>query len=102
MKLYKIKRGDTFKIKPSKLVSDSGLDTPLAGYTIACQVRDAKDVLIVDIPITLSTYSFESSAVDTSPWPVVDLYCDIQFTKDGMSISSDTFTIRVEKGITQP
>lgn len=102
MKLYKIKRGDTFKIKPSKLVSDSGLDTPLAGYTIACQVRDAKDIFTVDLPITTSIDSFESLAVDTSLWPVVDLYCDIRFTKDGTTISSDTFTIRVEKGISQP
>ncbi len=97
MKLFKIKRGDTFQIKPSKLISDSGLVVPLTGYTIASHVRDIKDTLIVNLTMTIAGETFMSNPVDTLTWPLIDLYCDIQFVKDGKTISSDTLTIRVQR-----
>lgn len=100
MELLTLKRGDTFKMHPSTLEADDGSDVDLTGYVIASQVRDKADSLIATLNITISGNTFESDAVNTSAWPLVDLYCDIQFTYGGITISSNTFIIRVEKDIT--
>jgi hypothetical protein len=102
MKIFKIKRGDTFQIKPSLLKDDAGITVPLYDYVIISQIRDKSDVLIENLNITINlNNTFESNKVDTNTWPICDIYCDVQLTKNGYTISSETFTLRVEKDISR-
>lgn len=100
MQLFRLKRGDTFKIYPSQLLADDDSVVPLTGYVITSHVRDKSDVLVAELVMTISGDTFSSAPVDTSTWPIVELYCDIQFTVGGITISSSTLIIRVEKDIT--
>lgn len=102
MKTYKLKRGSSFKIPTAVLKDVNKQPVNLTGYTVTSQVRDSKSNLVADVPLILSAdgLSFSSSIVDTSNWPVQELYCDIRFEIGGQVTSSDTFAIRVEQGVT--
>jgi hypothetical protein len=100
MEVYSIKRGDTFKVKQATWLADDGQVLPLVDVIIQSQIRTKSDQIVKTLTINISGNNFSSSASDTSDWPLGDLLCDIEFTKYGVKISSETFIVRVEKDIT--
>lgn len=105
--VYTFKRGDDFSI-PMNLTDPSNSDAPIdiTGWTIASQVRYAKE-LIDDLTVTITDaanglFTISLGYAATAAWPVRKLKCDIQFDRpsDGR-VSSDTFYIDVIEDQTQ-
>lgn len=102
LKLQPIKRGDTFAFYAS-FVDDSGVAiTGIQAY-LQCQARDANDTLRSTFTVSATDvdgkYLFTSS--DTSLLPVDEiLYIDIEFSKDGTTTSSETFSVLVKGDVT--
>lgn len=102
LKLQPIKRGDTFAFY-ANFVDDSGAAiTGIESY-LQCQARDANDTLYSTFLIATTDvdgkYLFTSS--NTASFPIDELlYIDIQFSKDGTTTSSETFSVLVKGDIT--
>jgi hypothetical protein len=105
------KSGDTLSISCT-WTDSTGLPMDLAGYTIACQVRDSTYTDFVDdlttsvVSAPAGTFVISASASATALWPLTSgqynrTYCDVQFSKNGVVTSSDTFEVIVVKDITQ-
>lgn len=105
------KQGDTLTITGT-WTDSSGVAIDLTGYTIASQVRVVTGTTFVDtltatvVNTATGSFSLSATATQTSSWPVTHgqytrTYCDIQFSKAGVVVSSDTFEIVVLLGITQ-
>ncbi len=84
---------------------DTSIIVDITGWTMVSQVRrsgktliDALDVTILDA--AAGTFALTKDSVDTQLWPVLELGCDIQFTRPTGIISSETFIIKVEKDMT--
>ncbi|MDD3039750.1 hypothetical protein [Bacteroides sp.] len=96
-----IKRGDTFDFS-CILTDDAG--TPLSGkaLNIKCEIRDVEKTLLKSFTITESdtpgTYLFRSGTAD---WQKRQAYMDIQYTEDGIIVSSETILIVLREDVTQ-
>ncbi len=92
MEVFPFKRGDTLKLNCTT-------DTPITGFTIDSQIRNAMgnliDTLVVTISQTTPTGVFLCTpSTGTSTWPVGELFCDIQYTNPfGDKVSTETFII---------
>lgn len=105
------KQGDTFYVV-CQWTDPLGSPISLSGYTVKSQVRvfnsspfvDDLSVIILDSANGL--FSLTATATQTTSWVVSSgqynrTYCDVQFTKDGIVSSTETFEIIVQKEITQ-
>ncbi len=96
----KIKTGNTFGIYLNFVDGDGD---PVAHEEVECQVRLPNgrliDTLVVTATSTVGRYLAQSA--DTSKYPETTLYSDVKVTDNGKSVSSDTFTIEVERGVTE-
>ncbi|CAB4125015.1 hypothetical protein UFOVP59_67 [uncultured Caudovirales phage] len=105
------KQGDTFSA--SCVWTDStSTAINLTGYTITSQVRVLSGVIFVDtLSVTITSavngaFTVSATPSATASWPVTTgqynrMFCDIQFSKAGVVVSSETFEIIVVKEITQ-
>lgn len=105
------KQGDTLTITGT-WTDSSGVVIDLTGYTIASQVRVVTGTTFVDdltaaiVSAAEGSFSVSATATQTALWPITKgqygrTYCDIQFSKAGVVVSSDTFEIVVLRDITQ-
>ena len=111
MKQISHKRGDTLSLTCT-WTDPNGTIIPLTGYTITSQVRVLTgtpfvDDLIVSV-VSESGGIFTLSAVPASTvlWPITSgqygrMFCDVQFSKAGVVVSTETFEIVVLREITQ-
>lgn len=81
-------------------------DGYFAGWTVACQVRNAKNLLVDTLDTTwedsLTTRNLQLRKTDTTGWPVDQLFYDVQFTRpDGWVLNSGSIALLVERDITQ-
>lgn len=99
----KLKLGNTFSLQ-NKVTNSSG-PVNLSGWTIKSQVKDGQ-ILVADLTATITNASNGEYSLkflgSTSNWPVKKLRCDIQYrTNDGIVVSTETFLIDVEQGVTE-
>lgn len=100
-----VKRGDTLAFIVRRTNEDG---TPRTGESLnlKAQMRTSKEVLIAEFVIKETevpgNYLFSISAIETALWTPGTYICDIEFTKDGVVESSDTFNIMVTKDVTRP
>lgn len=101
--VLKLKRGNTLSL--SNKVTDKSGPVPITGWEIKSQIRDGRTLVatltttITNAPIGEFTLDFEG---DTSLWPIKKLSCDIQYrTATGQVVSTETFIIDVELGVTE-
>lgn len=98
----KLKSGNTFSLQ-NRVTNQSG-PVNLSGWVIKSQVRDGQ-TLVANLTATITDagsgeYSLKFVG-STSTWPVKKLRCDIQYrTSDGVVVSTETFFIDVEQGVT--
>jgi ABC-type uncharacterized transport system substrate-binding protein len=102
LKLQPIKRGDTFAFYADFVDENSAPITGVEAY-LQCQSRDANDTLKTIFTVSATDvagkYLFTSS--DTSLLtPDETIYIDIQFSKDGTTTSSETFSVLVKGDVT--
>ncbi len=96
-----LKRGDTFSFSTN--LTDN-LGNILTGITsnLRCQIRDISDKLISEMIIeetdTNGEYIFKVD--DTNNFPIQNLYFDIEYIDQDITISSETFEIEVVKDVT--
>jgi hypothetical protein len=107
-KTLSIKRGDTFDLvntTPLSMEGPSGTVIDFTGWTAAAQLRERGE-LVADLTFswldaTEGLFRLHS-AESTSAWPLGELLCDIEFTApDGTVVSTETFQVRVQAGVTQ-
>lgn len=97
------KRGDTFAPSAQYLNAD-GTPASLVGYSIKSQLRDTGGNLVHEFGFqvtnaTLGEYAFDP--VDTSTWPVSTMQMDIQYTQNGMVISTEAIELSIVRKITR-
>jgi len=98
-----IKRGDTLKM--SGVYKIAGVASSLAGFTVACQVRDLNNKLVQTLAVTLGNQgtdpgSFTLSAGEID-WRPSTYFCDVEFTDATNFVrSTQTFVIPVVQDIT--
>lgn len=80
-----------------------GTPADLSAVALSSQLRDATNLLIASLPITLGatigTASIE--VADTTAWPIGVLRGDIKAVAAGLPAYSQTFALRVERAVTQ-
>jgi hypothetical protein len=93
--LQNIKKGNTF-------VYYAQWENALIGE-LKSQVRNSLGVLVSEVKIEEmgTPFIFRLIVEDTSNWPIGTLYTDIKRTFDGVSTSSQTMKITIEKGVTE-
>lgn len=100
MKEIIIKRGDTFGF--SLTLSSAGVVLVGKATNFKCQIRDCNKALICDVVISESdtpgTYLFR--AENTSNWAKSKFYMDIQYTEDGITVSTETVMITLVNEVT--
>lgn len=101
------KRGDTLSL--GLTWDEEGEPIDLTGYTIAAQLRDARDELVMALTVAIADqttqrgqFTLTATAAQTALWPVAPLSCDVQFTAPStVVVSSATFVVQVERDITR-
>jgi len=103
MAQIRFKRGDTFTL--SCVYKVDNVPSDVTNVQIKSQVRNRRYELIQELTVVKSgdvgEFSLSASSADTTIWPVKILYCDVQFTVDGIVRSSQTFEINVIEEITK-
>lgn len=101
-----IKRGDTYVVTVTATEDDGTTPIDLTGWTIRSQIRDAEDVLVAQLRVTVTNaaagqFTLDQATPDTTGWPVGTCSQDIEYTDpSGRVISTGTFSVRVAKDIT--
>jgi hypothetical protein len=102
------KRGDTL-IWNARYTNPDGSPVDVTNYGIAMQIRTPTGLLIADVSIgagiTLTTpmdgqYQIRIDPNVTSTWPGETCNFDIQYTLNGVVVSSETGSLKIEKDIT--
>jgi hypothetical protein len=102
------KRGDTIAWPFTYSVDDEAVD--LTDYTIKCEVRKeigrelVGELVVVKDPDQVNFKgqgTLNAYAADVASWPTGRLIADIQYTRDGVVASSETFAIQIESDVTQ-
>jgi len=110
MKQIKHKQGDTLLLTCT-WTDPNGLVVDLTNYTITSKVKVVagtlfEDTLTTDITSPASgIFILSATATDTALWPVTSgqygrMFCDVQFSKDSVVVSTETFEIVVLLDIT--
>lgn len=106
LKIQKLefKRGDTFN-PLIRVTEDNSEPVNISNWTIISQVRDIRDNLISTLNVSNrvdSSGEFNLGTLDTSSWPVGELFWDIQYINaEGVKISTETIVIRCIKDISR-
>jgi len=96
-----LKRGDSFVFTNNYLTDDTGSQIDLTGWLIRSHVRDSSNELIDTLDIVVSQFEYSITKIDTSLWPIGNLFWDIEYTTpDGIVFSSDTIVIKVIQDVT--
>jgi hypothetical protein len=98
------KRGDTFAPSAQYLNAD-GTPASLVGYAIKSQLRDSGGNLVQEFAFNITNAALGEYAflpVDTSAWPVSTMQMDIQYTQNGMVISTETIELSIVRKVTRP
>lgn len=103
--LKPIKRGDTLQFKAKFKNADGQPASNITTSNLKCQCRKRDRTLLFDFVITQDVavpgqYIFTAPS-NVSLVPFDNLLIDIQFTKDGNTFSTETFSVLVEEDITQ-
>ena len=106
--LSKFKNGDTLLLSGIYKVNGSPAD--LTDYTIRSQIKKSGKfitsftVTIADQAVlaNVGLFTMEVSSSNTLNWTPGLYVCDIEFVKDGIVRSTETFEIPVIEGITDP
>jgi len=99
------KRGDTFEAVVVATLNGAPLD--ITGWTIRAQLRDLKNVVVKDFGVTVlnapaGQFTLNATAAETALWHLASYLCDIELVDlNGFVQSSDTFSVRVIRDITQ-
>ena len=102
MSNLRLKRGNTLSLQNT--VTDKNGPVNISGWDIKSQIRDG-EVLVADLKTTVinaatGSYELEYEG-STADWPGNRLKCDIKYTTaSGHVVSTETFFIDVEQGIT--
>ena len=100
------KRGDTFLFSAVLRESKTGPVTDLTNWEIASMIRDADDVLIDEVTVTVTNAAngaYTLRVDETTAWPVGAAYWDIQYTDDsGIIRSTETIPVQIIEDITYP
>mgnify|MGYP000900317111 CR=1 FL=1 len=84
---------------------DASVIVDITNWSMLSQVRrftkKIADMVIVIIDAPTGRFSVTCPAAQTQLWPVQKLECDVEFTRPAGKVSSDTFTIDVQRDITQ-
>ncbi len=102
MSQLRIKQGATFLL--TIVVTDAlGAPLNLGAATLASTLRTSTGVVVEQLAITPTGTPGQASvlATDTSTWPVGILSGDISITGSGLVSISQSFTVYVEKAMTQ-
>lgn len=105
--LSDFKRGDTFSITCTW--KENSIPSSTAGLTIRSQIRHPKTMaLITDLIVTHANqathpgvFVLTPSNPNTSAWPTGNLIGDIEISKDGVTRSTRTFLVPIQKGVTE-
>lgn len=98
------KRGDTFA-PTAQFCQDGGEPASLVGYTVRSQLRDAGDALVHEFQLEITDAPaglYRFLPVNTSVWPLGELYMDIEYTQGGMVTSTELIEVLVVKRSTGP
>lgn len=103
-RLEGIKQGDTFTVYLDYAID--GVPDVFSASQLASHVRDRNGSLLSVLTIvadngTPGRYIGEALPVDTSKWPVGDVYFDVKRTVGGVVTSTDTVVIPVAKAETR-
>lgn len=102
----KHKRGDTFLWAASLKETRTGPAIDISDWTIKSQIRDAEDVLVSDLEVTITdgpNGQYRLYKEDTASWPSDNCFMDIEYRDDGGFIrSTETIGVRVVKDVTYP
>lgn len=100
------KRGDTFLFIAVLRETKTGPVIDLTDWTIASMVRDADDVLVDQVTVTVTDAAngaYSLRVDDTTAWPVGTTYWDIQYTDaDSIIRSTETIALQIIEDITYP
>lgn len=100
------KRGDTFLFSAALRASKTGPATDVTDWDITSMIRDAEDVLIDEITVTVTDAANGAYALrvdDTTAWPIGTAYWDIQYIDDsGIIRSTETIQVQIIEDITYP
>lgn len=100
------KRGDTFLFSAVLRESKTGPVTNLTSWEVASMIRDAEDVLIDEVTVTVTDAvngAYTLRVDDTTAWPVGTAYWDIQYTDSADVIrSTETITLLIIEDVTYP
>lgn len=100
--LGKIKRGDTFSFTAQLKDSISGDLLSGIADNLRCQGRTKSDRLVTEMTISeLDSGAYLFAAPTTDNWSAgFPIFFDIEYAKDGITSSSETFFVDVEADIT--
>ena len=105
--LSDFKRGDTFSITCTW--KENGIPASTAGLTIRSQIRNPRSMALVsDLVVTHANqtthpgvFTLTPSIADTADWPTGNMIGDIEISKDGVTRSTRTFLVPIQKGVTE-
>lgn len=108
MEVIRHKRGDT--IAWPFTYSVDGQPEDLTDYEIKCDVRKeigrelVGELVAVKDPDQVNFTgqgTLTAAAAAVAGWPIAKLIVDIQYTKAGVVVSSETFAIQIESDVTE-
>lgn len=99
----RIKQGEALLLQFTFVHEDGVTPVDLTNVALSSQVRDATGDLVATLAVTktLQTGVATVTQADTSLWPLGMLRSDVKAISAGLSVLSDTFSIRVERAVTQ-
>ena len=104
--LPNFKRGDTWSLDCT--YKRQGTPVSVADISIRSQIRKSDYTMVTDLIVTKGdqatkpgTFALTPKVSDTTTWPLDKLICDIEFTSNGVVLSTETFTIPVVEEVTQ-
>jgi hypothetical protein len=101
MREVSIKQGESLNV--ALYFKDDGDAMDISHVALAAQVRDAKDVLVANLPIIMGSEIGLAyiQIVDTCRWPDGRLRCDVRAAWPGQIQFTETFAIHVRRAVTQ-
>ena len=102
MKLNPHKRGDSF-VLTIELTKEDGSVIDLPMQDLKSEIRAKNNRLISEVEI-LQTYtpgSYILQVLDTSEWPLGEIYMDVKMREENVKTSTDTLIIPVVRDITK-
>lgn len=104
--LPNFKRGDTWSLDCT--YKRAGTPTSIETISIRSQIRKSDYTMVTELNVakadqaaTPGKFTLTPKVADTKTWPLGSLICDIEFTMNGVVLSTETFSIPVVEEVTQ-